>query len=290
MNPSVFSPNKLKTNKREIGIVGFFFDLFSTNLFTHPILPIPMRIDKLTNGYPTCIIYPNLAALNEISQKIGFRINFESFFRTGLKNFISYGNKNYKSITYRPLSKETVLKWYERSLSTSIEIPSLEIDFTYVLSEFLKTYSNITNLGIDSNDNRYTSELCQYCETMINYFRSRLESNTIQIKVNQEIREEPIYSEDKKKKYYPQPVYIDVTYGKPGTQKKTKNTLFIPYLIYDDLIDVFFYNLKLLKERVKIPINVQIYKDNNIIIKGYTTKFYQQEKLIEKLYKFTYTD
>ena len=143
---------------------------------------------------------------------------------------------------------------------------------------------------MDSNDNRYIIELCQYCETMINYFRLRLESNTIQIKVNQEIREEPIYSEDKKKKYYPQPVYIDVTYGKPRTQKKPKKKLFIPYLIYDDLIDVFFYNLKMLKEGVKIPINVQVYKHNNIIIKGYTTKFYQQEKLIEKLYKFTYTD
>ena len=69
-----------------------------------------------------------------------------------------------------------------------------------------------------------------------------------------------------------------------------KKKLFIPYLIYDDLIDVFFYNLKMLKERVKIPINVQIYKNNNIIIKGYTTKFYQHKKLIEKLYKFTYTD
>ena len=287
MKPSVFSPNKLKTNKREIGIVGFFFDLFSTNLFTHPILPLPMRIDKLTNGYPTCIIYPNFASLNETSKKIGFRINFESFFRTGLRNFIKFGNKNHKSITYRPLSKETVLKWYERSLSTTVEIPSLEIDFTYVLSEFLKVYSNITNSGIDSNDSRYTIELCQYCETMINYFRSRLESNTIQIKVNQEIREEPIYSEDRKKKYYPQPVYIDVTYGKTRIPKKK---LFIPYLIYDDLIDVFFYNLKMLKERLKIPINVQIYKNNNIIIKGYTTKSYQQEKLIEKLYKFTYTD
>jgi len=286
-NPSVFSPNKLKTNKREIGIVCFFFDLFSTKLFSTPILPIPMRIDKLANGYPTCIIYPNLALLNEISQKIGFQINFESFFKTGLKNFINYGNQNHKSITYRSLSKETVLKWYERSLSTTVEIPSLEIDFTFVLSEFLKTYSNITNSGIDSNDNRYIIELCQYCETMINYFRLRLESNTIKIKVNQEIREEPIYSEDKKKKYYPQPVYIDVTYGKARTPKKN---LFIPYLIYDDLIDVFFYNLKMLKEGVKIPINVQIYENNNIIIKGYTTKFYQQEKLIEKLYKFTYTD
>jgi hypothetical protein len=286
-NPSVYSPNKLKTNKREIGIVGFFFDLFSTSLFATPILPVPIRIDKLTNGYPTCIIFPNLVSLNEISQKIGFRINFENFFRTGLKNFIAYSREKHKSITYRPLSKEIVLKWYERSLSTTIEIPSLEIDFTFVLSEFLKTYSIITNSGMDFDDRRYNIELCQYCETVINYFRSRLESNAIQIKFNQEIREERIYSEDKKKKYYPQPIYTDVIYRKEG---KPKKKLFIPYLIYDDLLDVFFYNLKMLKNGVKVPINVQIYKKNNIIIKGYTTSFNQQEKLIEKLYKFTYTD
>ena len=66
--------------------------------------------------------------------------------------------------------------------------------------------------------------------------------------------------------------------------------VFIPYLIYDDLIDVFFYNQKMLVERAKIPIDIQIFEHYEIIIKGSNISCYNLKELIEKLYKFTYTD
>ena len=284
--PSIFSPTKLRSNKKEIAVIGLYFDVFDTNLFTIPILPLPIRVDKLTNKEPTCFVHPNFDKLNEISKDLGLTINYETYFLFGIKNFINYAKETYKSITYRSLPKEIIFKWYENSISTVIEIPSLIKDYTFLISEFLKTYSTIKNLKISPEEDRYFDELIRYCEKMVNYFKNALESNSIQIKVNQEIKEEKIYTE-KKNKYYPQPIYIDVRRENGHNMKKMA---FIPYLIYDDLIDVFFYNQKMLVERAKIPINIQIYEDNNIIIKGSKINCYNRKELIEKLYKFTYTD
>ncbi len=284
--PSFFTPTKLGSYKKETAVIGFYFDIFSTNLFTIPILPLPMRIDKLANGEATCFIHPDINKLNEISKALGLTVDFKAFFLYGVKNLINYAKEKNQSITYRSLPKEVILKWYENSISTVIEIPSLINDFTFLISEFLKTYSTIKNLKISPVEDRYFDELIRYCEKMVNYFKNSLESNSIQIKVNQEIKEEKIYTE-KKNKYYPLPVYIDV---RRENENKMKKMVFIPYLIYDDLIDVFFYNQKMLVERAKIPINIQIFENYEIIIKGSNISCYNFKELIEKLYKFTYTD
>ena len=284
--PSFFTPTKLGSYKKEIAVMGFYFDIFSTNLFTIPILPLPMRIDKLANGEATCFIHPDFNKLNEVSKALGLTVDFKTFFFYGVKNLINYAKEKNKSITYRSLPKELIFKWYENSISSVIEIPSLINDFTFLISEFLKTYSTIKNLKISPEEDRYFDELIQYCEKMVNYFKNALESNSIKIKVNQEIKEEKIYTE-KKNKYYPLPVYIDVICE---NENKMKKMAIVPYLIYDDLIDVFFYNQKMLVERVKIPINMQIYENYGIIIKGSNISRYNLKELIEKLYKFTYTD
>ncbi len=50
-------------------------------------------------------------------------------------------------------------------------------------------------------------------------------------------------------------------------KSKKKNMNFVPYLIYDDVIDVFSYNKKLLSEGSKNQINLKIWNNNDIIYK-----------------------
>ena len=40
---------------------------------------------------------------------------------------------------------------------------------------------------------------------------------------------------------------------------------FVPYLIYDDLLDVFFFNANLLRNGEKKTINLKVYEDTHII-------------------------
>ena len=42
---------------------------------------------------------------------------------------------------------------------------------------------------------------------------------------------------------------------------------FIPYLIYDDILDIFSYNKKILLEGKQTPVDIIIWKNNRIINK-----------------------
>ena len=57
---------------------------------------------------------------------------------------------------------------------------------------------------------------------------------------------------------------------------------FVPYLIYDDLLDSFYYNKKLLINTTDKTINLKVYEDNDIINKtsnfdDFTTKTFKIE-------------
>lgn len=82
MNPKLFiiPAKKLKFHKKEIAPIGFYFDLFTNGFFKIPITPIPMRIDKLTNGKPTLIIISNRNELRQFFEGFELIINFNSFF------------------------------------------------------------------------------------------------------------------------------------------------------------------------------------------------------------------
>lgn len=147
-------PTKLKAFKNDIAPLGFFFDLIPTKNFKIPIMPVPMRIDKLTNRQPTLFILPDLNSLKNIFQKYHLFINFEQFFLIGLTNLISYAKVKYKEITKRNLKDEIIVQWFEKSKNIKTEIYSLTETFTFIISEFLKSlYFINTEKTKDENSN-----------------------------------------------------------------------------------------------------------------------------------------
>ena len=138
------------------------------------------------------------------------------------------------------------------------EIPSIKEAYTYLLLEFLKTFSSIEEKGLDPSFEGYTTELLRYCDKIISYTKEKIENNSIIIKEEGSTKEVQLYLE-KKEKYYPQiiPIKID----------KKRKMNFIPYLIYDDILDIFSYNKKILHEGKQIPIDMTIWKCKGIINK-----------------------
>ena len=252
------SPIKLKSFKRDFAPVGFYFDIFDTEIFKIPVMPVPMRIDKLTNGDSTLFILPDFGSLNKLLKKLGLTINFENFFLLGISNFINFAKGKYKEIVHRDLNREIILKWFENSRLVNIEIPSLIEVYTYMLAEFLKTYSIIEEKGLDPSLEGYTTELLRYCDKIVSYTREIIENNSILIKEEGSTKEVKLYLE-KKGKYYPQIIPIKM-------DKETKMH-FIPYLIFDDILDIFSYDCILINERKQIPIDITIWKCNGIINK-----------------------
>lgn len=258
------SPSKLKSFKRDLAPVGFYFDIFTTEIFKIPVMPVPMRIDKLTNGDLTLFILPDIGNLNKLLKKLDLTINFKKFFLLGISNFINFAKGKYKEIIHRNLQREMIIRWFENSRLIKTEIPSLTEAYTYLLLEFLNTFSTIEEKGLDPSLEEYTTELLRYCDKIISYTREKIENNVILIKEEGSTKTVQLYLE-KKEKYYPQIIAIKI-------DKKTKMN-FIPYLIYDDILDIFSYNKKLLHEGKQIPVDVKIWKCNGIINK-YSTLDY----------------
>lgn len=265
------SPVKLKSFKRDLAPVGFYFDIFATEIFKIPVMPVPMRIDKLTNGDLTLFILPDIGNLNKLLKKLGLTINFKNFFSLGISNFINFAKGKYKEIIHRDLRREMIIKWFENSRLIKTEIPSFTETYTYLLLEFLNMFSNIEDKGLDPSLEGYTTELLRYCDKIISYTREKIENNLILIKEEGSTKTVELYSE-KKEKYYPKIITIKI-------DKKLKMN-FIPYLIYDDILDIFSYNKKILLEGKQSPVDIAIWKNNRIINKD-TNINYNNGSLID---------
>jgi len=251
-----------KDYKKDIAPIGFFFDLIPTELFKVPILPIPMRIDKVVKGEITYFIRFNIDKLYSLFKELNLFIDFRLFFLIGIRNLLEYAKKKCNDITFQSLKKDLLRKWFNNSISIEIDLPDLTEDLTYLLSEFLKTYSIINNL--DVNDERYIEELINYCDRIIEYFQERLENNSIKIKSNGFYKEEKIYF-IKKSKYYPRIIEINIEKFRGGEKNIVKKMRFVPYLIYDDILETFLYNRKLLINQK--PFKLTIFNEKGIIHK-----------------------
>jgi len=260
-------PVRLKSYTNDLAPIGFYFDIFNTNLFKIPIMPIPMRIDKLTNGETTYFIPPDYDQLNELFEKLDIVIDFKNFFLTGVINLINYAKKKYREITLQTLTDSIIMKWFENSLTVRTEIPCLTQDFTFLLTEFLHFYCHISEQDLKPDDDGYKRLLLQYCENMINHFKEKIESNKIQIKYDEIIKTEQLYKE-KNNKYYPIAIFLKI---KNLKNNKIRKMRFIPYLIYDDLLDVFVYNRKLINDASNTLFDIDNFNKKQIFNKGSIT-------------------
>jgi len=256
-------PTKLKVFKNDLAPVGFFFDVVSTPNFKIPIMPVPMRIDKLTNHQPTLFILPDFNSLNNIFQKYHLSINFEQFFIIGLTNLISYAKIKYKEITRRNLKDEIITQWFEKSKNLNAEVYSLTQTFTFLISEFLKTVYFINSEKTRDKNSNVHKHIVQYCDTMIHYCEEQIDNNELIIRKGDFEEEVKLYKE-KKNKYYPEIVSVDVDNLSLNKREKRR---FIPYLIYDDLFDCFSYNKKKILENPSYDLSINYWFENRIINK-----------------------
>jgi len=254
-------PPKLKVFHKDIAPVGFYFDIFTTELFQTPILPLPMRIDKLSNGEPTLFIKLDMKKIERISKKFNLCLNLNNFYLMGIRNFVHYARAKIKEITLRPLDGRKVEEWWETSKSLSTITPDLIETFTFINLNFIETFALIKERNLLPTQEDYTKALLTYCDKIVNFLREKIDANTFTLSTDNEVSTEKLYIE-KKKKFYPLiikiPVYNEMT-------QRSYQMEFVPYLIYDDLLDVFFFNANLLRKGEKKTINLKVYEDTQII-------------------------
>ena len=226
-------------------------------------MPVPMRIDKISNGEPTLFLLPDADQLNQVTDDLDIYIDYELFFSQGIRNLVSYAKFKYRELFKQSLFTDAIKKWFRKACYIDSVIPTLVQDFTYLIIEFLYLYTELDNLKSEMPGDQ-SEKMVNFCSKMVIYFRQRIENNEIEVKykgLNQTVQ---IFKE-RRKKYYPLIVPFDVN-DIENNRITQKN--FVPYLIYDDIIEVFAYNKKLLEENPTIALNMQqIYQHNHIINK-----------------------
>jgi hypothetical protein len=249
-------PTRIKSRKSDGAPILFFFDFLKNDNFSNPILPVPLRIDKITNGQPTLFIFPTNNPTIDVKGKT-YSFNLKKIYKLLLKNLLDYSKRKYTKITYKKLEEHIILKWWNGSRSQLAKIPSYADDMEFILQSFLEALKEF----LLTQDEK--ASYLKYCDSLINHAETRFNSNEIRIFHKATLITKKMYKK-KKEKFLPDIFEFDVDHYDTG---KTARKALIPLFFYDDLLECFLYNkMQLEKEEELEYFAFQYFLDNDIII------------------------
>jgi len=283
----LFKKTKFKFETYKSDAAPFFFYIeifpFDTSLFIgphissliktiekNPIVPIPMRVDRVSNGISSVFIHPKEVISFQISEEKIAVINPYHFLRNGIKNLIYFSEIRSSQKFFKSLSKKDVISWWESTRFLYGNLNKLEEDFSAFLKAYLHT---MVRSYIEEDD--LVSAAIQYCKIIEDVCKKRMEQNRILVEIDGEESAVKMYKEKdqtyykklkkvKEKQYHPELVDVEIiNYSssnwpkdrtpKNGIEKDIKK--YIPLLFYDDLQECMLLNLRYLEDNEKILLN-----------------------------------
>ena len=242
---------KIPSRKSDGAPMIFFIDILPSEMLSNPIMPLPIRIDKITNGEPTLAIFPEeIYSKTYKGQVITF--NYHELYSQFFQNLVFFAKKKYREMLYRNLNKDKIQEWWNKSKPLVAQIPDYARDLAFNLKSYLDAYVNF----LDSQNS--DQALLFYIETMIDYCKKRIDENSIQLFYKGKIKEERMYK-IKKEHFYPDIVEFDIL---NEMDNKIHRKAVVPIMIYDDLLECFLYNEMQLKKKLGIYEEEVIIEEN----------------------------
>ncbi|MHA1671278.1 MAG: hypothetical protein ACTSV5_11985 [Promethearchaeota archaeon] len=258
----------------------------------NPIVPIPMRVDRVATGKNSVIIHPREVTSFQISEEQLAVINPYHFLYNGVKNLIYFSEIRSSEKFFKSISSKDVISWWEATRFLYGNLYSLEEDFSAFLRAYLHT---MVKSYVEEDD--LVSAAIQYCQILEDICKKRMEQNRILVEMDGEestvkMYKKKVLSYYKKFKkvrevqYHPELVDIEIynysssnwpkdKINKNGIEREEKK--YIPLLFYDDLQECMLLNLQSLEENKKAILNPSILIEKNIITiidsKDYDTDF-----------------
>ena len=291
---------KFKTYKSDAAPFFFFIDIYPINLqlyknplsvqiakemINNPIMPLPMRIDRVFNGDSSIIIRPRLPVSFPLNETTLGVVNPTPFVQLGIENLISFTEMRSQENLARPLNHEKAFQWWENTMYLYGKLHQLEEDF----SAFLKAYL-YTIMKAKINEEDIISAAIKYCEIVNEICNEKMLRNKIleETEGNQEYiklyKEKVSKSREKlkvvkKTQFHPELIDIEVynfqISGFPdqevfenlkGESFESNIYKYIPLLLYDDLQECMLQNLQLLEENKLELFNPTILLEKQVIL------------------------
>jgi len=252
---------------------------------SNPIMPIPMRVDRVFNGEKSTLIRPREPISFPFLNEYIAIINPIPFLQFGFKKLLYFTEiRAYERFTLS-LTLEKVNKWWNSAKFLYAKLLRLEEDF----SAFLKAYIH-TLLKAKLNNEDLVSAALEYCRIIQDVCEKRLKENSILIETKRQETNVKLYQQkiakyrEKMKRieqtqYHPELVDIEVfDLSERGFYNnvnrnfsflddlKPKEIKYIPLLFYDDLLECMLQNLKKLDDGEEDILDPSFLLDHNIVI------------------------
>jgi len=250
------------------------------SLQPNPIMPLPLRVDRVYNGESSVLIRPRERVSFPIRDKTIY-INPDPFISRGIEKLIYLTEVRASREFAYSLTENNATKWWNSTKCLYGRLKTLEEDF----SAFLKAYIyTIVKTKFESGD--LLSAAHQYCELIRDICNKRI--NEKQILVEKKDKEfladlyemkigkvfEKRFKRVDRKLLYPSFIDIEIFNFKDSNFSRTKDEdlkskskimKYIPLLFYDDLLECMLQNLEILKEFEGDIIDPSFLFENNVI-------------------------
>lgn len=268
---------KFKTYKSDAAPFFFFIDIFPPNvdhfnnprssflvnqIRNNPIMPLPMRIDRVFNGKNSIIVRPNDPIVFPINESVLAIVNPIPFLQLGFEKLLFFTEiRSFEKFSLS-LNQKVIKRWWEATRYLYGNLPQIEEDFSAFLRAYLYT---IIKASINGED--IIEAAIEYCEIINKICKNRLLRNNILVEINKKQKNVKLFKEKTreyrkklKTEYHPELIDIEVFnlsengFSYEGNFKDTIDKNFnsyilkyIPLLFYDDLQECMLQNLKLLE-------------------------------------------
>ncbi|MFX1385671.1 MAG: hypothetical protein ACFE9M_00515 [Promethearchaeota archaeon] len=251
---------------------------------TNPIMPLPMRVDRVFNGEKSVLIRLREPIYFSVMDDLNAIINPSAFLHYGIEKLLYFTEiRAFEKFTIS-LTFEKVKKWWDSTKYLYSRLSRLEEDF----SAFLRAYIN-TLLKAKLNNEDLISAATKYCQHVQETCEKRIKENVILTETtlsnnNVKLYEKKLAKYYKKRKkieevqYHPELVDIDVyDLSEVGFKNnyedqisiidnlKPKGIKYIPLLFYDDILECMLQNLKKLDDGDQNILDPSFLLDQNII-------------------------
>lgn len=246
----------------------------------NPIVPLPMRVDRVINGVNSVLIRPREAISFPVSEERLAVINPHQFLLHGIKNLIHFSEMRSSEYIFKSITNEKVKKWWNSTRYLYGNLYRLEEDFSAFLKAYLHT---MVKCYIEKDD--MVGAAIQYCQLIEDVCRKRMEQNSILVEMDGKQSNVKIYKE-KDYNYYKKfkkvtelqvhPELIDIEVIDYSENEWSSNIMnreetmimekkYIPLLIYDDLQECMLQNLRRLEKNEDQILNPASLIKKNII-------------------------
>jgi hypothetical protein len=257
----------------------------------NPIMPLPMRVDRVYNGEKSVLIRPREPISSSIMDDLIATINPSMFLQYGMEKLLFFTEIRAFESYFKSLTLERAQKWWDSTKFLYVKLSRLEEDF----SSFNKAYLH-TVLKAKLNNEDLINAATNYCKMIQEICEERINKNTILIQTRKRETQGNLYQKKvvkyvkKGKKaedvqYHPELIDLDVyDLSEIGfkikldelhsviNELKPHSIKYIPILFYDDLLECMLQNLKILEDGKANMLDPSILIDQNIITLHKTTE------------------